>query len=550
MKFLGEVLIDNDKITRQQLNIALKEQKQTGELMGNVLVRLGMITGKDLSWAMAESVDIPYIDLSQTQVQPDAVTKIPKDMAKKFKAIPFALEDSSLRVALENPNNVTAIDAIRRHTGLNIEIFASDSDGVLEAIEFYYEVGLSIEDEITKNIAAAQSGTVAEGEVAPPIIRLVDLFIIKAIRDNSTDVHITPEEMVTRISLRVDGILRNETTLPKSLHSPLVTRVKIMSGLNIAEQRLPQDGNIEFSFTGRTVDIRSSTSPTYYGENVVMRILDKANVVLGLGYLGLDKQDQKILRHLTRIPHGIVLATGPTGSGKTTTLYSMLKEIDAMEKNVLTIEDPIEYRLPLIKQSQVNEQAGLTFIRAIRHFLRQDPDVILVGEIRDLETARTAFQAAMTGHLVLSTLHTNDATSALARLMDLGIEPYMIPSSLRAVIAQRLLRKICPDCVEEYTPTSEELKEYGLEDWEGAGKTLKRGLGCDACAGTGYRGRTGIFEVLEITPEISKMITRKESADLIQIEAEKQGMRTLRKYALERVLSGVTTLDEAFRVTM
>lgn len=550
MKFLGEVLIDSDKITRQQLNIALKEQKQTGELLGNVLVRLGMITGKDLSWAMAESVDIPFIDLKQTQIDTEAVTKITKDMAKKFKVIPFALEDSRLRLALENPNNVTAIDTIRRHTGLNVEIFASDNEGVMDAIEFYYEVGLSIEDEITKNIAAALSGTVAEGEVAPPIIRLVDLFIIKAIRDTSTDVHITPEEMVTRVSLRVDGILRNETTLPKSLHTPLVTRVKIMSNLNIAEQRLPQDGNIEFEFSGRTVDIRSSTSPTYHGENVVMRILDKANVVLGLGYLGLDSKDQAVLRRLTRIPHGIVLATGPTGSGKTTTLYSMLKEIDAMEKNVLTIEDPIEYRLPLIKQSQVNEQAGLTFIKAIRHFLRQDPDVILVGEIRDLETARTAFQAAMTGHLVLSTLHTNDATSALARLMDLGVEPYLIPSSLRAVIAQRLLRKICTDCMEEYVPSREELSEYGLENWEGAGKTLKRGTGCDACSGSGYRGRTGIFEVLEISPEISRMITRKESSDLIQIEAEKQGMRTLRNYALQRVLAGLTTLDEAFRVTM
>jgi type II secretory ATPase GspE/PulE/Tfp pilus assembly ATPase PilB-like protein len=471
-------------------------------------------------------------------------------MAKRYQALPFALEDSSLRVAMENPNNVTAIDNIRRHTGLDIEVFATDKEGVMEAIEFYYEVGLSIEDEISKNIAAALSGTVAEGEVAPPIIRLVDLFIIKAIRDNSTDVHITPEEMVTRVSLRVDGILRNETTLPKSLHTPIVTRVKIMSNLNIAEQRLPQDGNIEFDFSGRTVDIRSSTSPTFHGENVVLRILDKSNMVLGLDYLGLADGDQTALRRMTRIPHGIVLATGPTGSGKTTTLYSMLKEIDAMEKNVLTIEDPIEYRLPLIKQSQVNEQAGLTFIRAIRHYLRQDPDVILVGEVRDLETAQTAFQAAMTGHLVLSTLHTNDAASALSRLMDLGVEPYLIPSSLRAIIAQRLLRKICPECVEEYTPTVEEIKDLGLEVSEWTGKTLKRGYGCERCAGTGYRGRTGIFEILEMTPEISKMVTSKQPSDLIKLEAEKQGMNSLRYMALERVRAGVTTLEEAVRVTM
>jgi type IV pilus assembly protein PilB len=550
MKFLGQVLLDSSKITQQQLNIALKEQKQTGELLGKLLIRLGMISSRDLSRAMAESVEIPYIDLSQTQIDPPAAALISKEMAVQYKAVPFSIKDTVLQVALENPNNVTAIDAIRRRTGKNLEVFATDMDGIMRAIEFYYEVGLSIEDEISKNITAALTGTVAEGEVAPPVIRLVNLFITMAIRDNATDVHVTPEEMVTRVSLRVDGILRSAVTLPGSLHTPVVSRIKIMSNLNIAEQRLPQDGNIEFEFSGRTVDIRTSTNPTFHGENAVLRLLDKANVVLGLGNLGLDERDQAQLRHLTRIPHGIVLATGPTGSGKTTTLYSMLKEIDAMEKNVLTIEDPIEYRLPLIKQSQVNLQSGLTFILAIRHFLRQDPDVILVGEIRDLETAHTAFQAAMTGHLVFSTLHTNDATSALARLMDLGIESYLIPSSLRAVVAQRLLRLNCTLCLEDYRPDPEQLREYGLEDWKGAGKTLKRGTGCDACNGTGYRGRTGIFEILEITPEISRMITRKESADLIQIEAERLGMRTLRQSALDRVLTGQTTLEEAFRITM
>ena len=550
MKFLGEVLLESGVITKQQLSIALKEQKQTGELMGNVLVRLGMVSRKELSAAMAKSADLPYADLRRTKVDPAAVQRVNKDIARRFKVMPFALDGNTLRVAMENPNNVTAIDTMRRATGLTIEIFASDLEGVLEAIEFYYEVGLSLDDEIAKNVTAAQAGAIAEGEVAPPIVRLIDLFLIKAIRDNATDIHITPEEMVSRVSLRVDGVLRNETTMPKSLHPALVTRVKIISGMNIAEQRLPQDGNIEFEFSGRTVDIRSSTSPCYQGENVVMRVLDKANVVLGLEYLGLEATDQQMLRRLTHLPHGIVLATGPTGSGKTTTLYSMLKEINAMELNVLTIEDPIEYRLPLIKQTQVNEQAGLTFTRAIHHFLRQDPDIILVGEIRDLDTAKTAFQAAMTGHLVFSTLHTNDAASSIARLLDLGVESYLIPSSLRAVMAQRLVRKICTNCVEEYIPTPEELGEAGLSAWEGAGKPLKRGTGCEQCSGTGYHGRTGIFEILEITPAISRLVVEKAAADQLQAAAVKEGMRTLRQHALERVLAGQTTLAEATRMTL
>ncbi|MBW2208597.1 MAG: type II/IV secretion system protein, partial [Deltaproteobacteria bacterium] len=284
-------------------------------------------------------------------------------------------------------------------------------------------------------------------------------------------------------------------------------------------------------------------------ENLVLRVLDKANTLLGLEYLGLDVVNQITIRKLTTKPHGIVLAAGPTGCGKTTTLYSMLREINALEKNVLTIEDPIEYHIPLIKQSQVNEQAGLTFSVAIRHFLRQDPDVMLVGEIRDLETAKISFQAAMTGHLVLSTIHTNDAASTIARLLDLGAEPYLIPTSLRAVIAQRLIRKICPHCVEDYTPAEEELELYDLKDWSGAGKSLKRGKGCAACEFTGYSGRTGIFEILEITPRLSQAITQKASSDVLTLEAKQEGMRTMKEDGLSKVLDGITTIEEIFRVT-
>ena len=549
MKLLGEVLLEEGIIDAQQLELGLQEQKRTRELLGNVLVRLGMVTRKDLSRAMAYASDLPFVDLKQTHVDPAAIKLVPADLAKRHHLLPFVLKGNTLQVAMENPTNVVAIDALRRTTHMEIEIWSTDLEGVNEMVELYYEVGFSIDDEIDRNVAAALTGGIAEGEVTPPVIRLIELLLIKAIRDGATDLHITPEEAITRISYRIDGILRRGAILPKAIHIPVVTRIKVMGGMNIAEQRLPQEGNISFEFSGRVIDIRSSTSPTDDGENVVLRILDKANIVLGLDYLGLNAVQIGALRRLAQRPHGIMLAAGPTGSGKTTSLYSILREINALERNVLTIEDPIEYRLPLIKQTQVNEQAGLTFSRAIRHFLRQDPDIILVGEIRDLETAKIAFQAAMTGHLVLSTIHTNDATSTIARLLDLGVEPYLIPTSLRAVLAQRLIRKLCPKCAEEYVPDQQELEKYGLLDWNGAGQTIRRAVGCDDCGHTGYRGRTGIFEIFEITPYISKLISEKASADVLFLESQKEGMLSMSQDGLSKVISGESSLAEIFRVT-
>ncbi|MBU2547131.1 MAG: Flp pilus assembly complex ATPase component TadA [Proteobacteria bacterium] len=549
MKRLGDVLLDEGIINPQQLELCLQEQKRTGELLGNVLIRLGMVTRKDLARAMAYSADLPFVDLKQTHIDPNAINLVPHEVAKKYKLIPFAMHDNTIRVAMDNPTDVVAIDVLRRRTRRTIEIWASDLESIMELIEIYYEVGTSIEDEIDKNVAAALSGGIAEGEVAPPVVRMVELILIKAIRDGATDVHITPEESITRVSYRIDGIVRRGFLLPKQVHIPLVTRIKVMGTMNIAEQRLPQEGNISFEFSGRVIDIRSSTSPTDDGENVVLRILDKANIVLGLDHLGFGELTKTAIRRLAKKPHGILLAAGPTGSGKTTTLYSMLREINALERNILTIEDPIEYRLPLIKQTQVNEQAGLTFSRAIRHFLRQDPDILLVGEIRDLETAKIAFQAAMTGHLVLSTIHTNDATSTIARLLDLGVEPYLIPTSLRAVVAQRLLRRLCQECAEEYVPGAEELEEYGLQDWSGAGRSIKRAKGCSECDNTGYRGRTGVFEIFEVTPHMSRLISEKASADVLFVEAVQEGMVSMQQDGLLKVLEGQTALEEVFRVT-
>ena len=550
MKLLGEVLLEEGIVDKQQLELGLSEQRRTRELLGNVLVRLGLVTRKDLSKAMASASDLRFVDLRQTQVEPAAIKAVARDVAKRFKVLPFSLQNNTLQVAMENPTDVVALDTMRRTTGLAIDIWAADRESVLEMIELYYEVGTSIDAEIEKNATAALTGGIAEGEVAPPIIRLIELLIIKAIRDTSTDVHITAEEAITRVSYRIDGIMRRGAILPRQLHTGLVTRVKVMSGLNIAEQRLPQEGNITFEFSGREIDIRSSTSPSDLGENIVLRILDKANVVLGLDTLGLPRPAKVTVKRLSQKPHGIVLAAGPTGSGKTTTLYSMLREINALEKNVLTIEDPIEYRIPLIKQHQVNEQSGLTFSRAIRSFLRQDPDIILVGEIRDLETAKIAFQAAMTGHLVLSTIHTNDSSSTIARLLDLGVEPYLIPTSLRAVVAQRLVRQVCKKCAEDYLPSAEDVELYGLgSDWNREGRMIKRAKACPECDGTGYRGRTGIFEIMEVTPHISRMISEKASADMLFIEAQREGMTSMREDGMNKVMQGLTTLEEVFRVT-
>lgn len=549
MKRLGEILLEKKALSPQKLDLALQEQKRTNELLGDVLIRLGVLTRKDLSVIIAKESGFSFIDLRAQEIDHKIVELVSKKIANKFRLMPFEFDDDTIKVAMENPNDVIAVDALRRITMRDVEVFVSDFESIMEVIGIYYEVG-SIENEIDRNVAAALAGGFAEGEENPPIIKLIELFIIKAITAVSTDIHLSPQEMATRLSYRIDGILRTGSILPKQIHTALVTRIKVMSGLNIAEQRLPQDGNITFKFSGRGVDLRVSTSPCDHGENVVIRVLDKANITLGMGHLGLNAKDRASVHKLTMKPHGIVLSAGPTGSGKTTTLYSMLKEVNAMEKNVLTIEDPIEYHLPLIKQTQVNEQTGLTFAKAIRHFLRQDPDIILVGEIRDLETAKIAFQAAMTGHLVLSTLHTNDAASSIARLMDLGVEPYLIPSSLRAVIAQRLVRKICSNCIESYVPSEEEIRLYGLKDWKERKhiRRLKRGKGCPKCDGTGYKGRVGIFEILELTPEISQLILQRVSSDQILAEAIRLGMHTIKEDGLDRVIEGVTTLEELFRL--
>ena len=551
MALLGEILIKEGMVTKQQLTIALREQKRTKELLGSVLVRLGIVTEKTLSRIIASTSDIAYVDLKQTQIDPSAVQLVDQALARRFTLMPMSIVTDTLHVAIDNPNDVVAIDSLSRATGFDVESYAADRTDILEAIEFYYDVGASIDDQIDKHVVAAMGGgALGDEEMETPVAKLIDLFLNKGLRKSATDVHISSEQKSIRVSYRVDGILQSDSILPKALHSPFVTRIKIMSGMNIAEQRIPQEGTMDFVFMGRTVDIRTATSPSINGENISLRLLDKGSVALDLGRLGMTPSEQAKIRRFALIPHGMVLMAGPTGSGKTTTLYSILKEVNALEKNVLTIEDPVEYELPMIKQTQLNVQAGLTFDKAIRHFLRQDPDILLVGEIRDLETAKTVFQAAMTGHLVFSTIHTNTAAATVARLRDLGIDLYYIPTTVRAVIAQRLIRRLCKACKEEYVPSLSELEEYGLSGWEGGKKKLYRAKGCDKCNHTGYLGRSGIYEIFEITPEISQAISEGASSDLLEKMARSKGMMTLRESGLDKVILGLTSLEEVIRVTL
>ncbi|SDU49843.1 GspE/PulE family protein [Desulfobacula phenolica] len=551
MALLGEILLKEGGVSEQQLDVALREQKRTKELLGNVLVRLGILSEKKLSRIIAQNSDIPYVDLKQTQIDPAAVQLIDGKLARQFTFMPLSLVNDSLHVVMDNPNDVTAVDTIIRATGLDVDCYASDRLDILDAIEFYYDVGATLDEEIDRNVSAALNGGM-DGDlvIETPISRLVDLFLTKGLQKSATDIHISAEKKSVRVSYRVDGILQSDSILPSQLHISLLTRIKIMTGMDIAEQRLPQDGGMSFEFLGRNVDIRAAVSPGIHGENIALRILDRGNVALEFNRLGLNKNEQDLLNRLSRLPYGMVLMAGPTGSGKTTTLYSILKGINALEKNIMTIEDPVEYELPVIKQTHLNPQVGLTFDKAIRHFLRMDPDILLVGEIRDLETSRAAFQAAMTGHLVFSTIHTNSAAATVARLLDLGVELYYIPSTVRAIIAQRLIRQLCRVCREEYIPDKEELARYDLTDWKNAGKPVFRAKGCEKCNHTGYLGRSGIFEIMEITPAINQAISKKLTPDELEKIARSNGMTTLRESGLEKVSQGFTTLEEIARVTL
>jgi type II secretory ATPase GspE/PulE/Tfp pilus assembly ATPase PilB-like protein len=542
---LGDILKERGLVNESQLQIALIQQKVTGDLLGDVLVKLGFISSKERAQILAEQSGIEFFDLTQSAVTEQALRTIPKEIAERAEFIPIDLEDDRLNIGIMEPGNIQAIDTVSRHTSFQPRTFLVDGDAYHEAMDrsyFFLENPThEIISRITKEVLA--SGAIEGADV----ISLTNTLIIDGIRKNTTDIHINPTEDVVQVFFRIDGVLQYAHCLPKSVHSGIVSRIKILYSLNIAETRLPQDGAFNFAFLERGYDLRVSTAPTIYGENVVLRILTGKASFLRLETLGFEPDGMARIRRLFQKPYGIILVTGPTGSGKTTTLYAALREINILERNVLTVEDPVEYRLSFVKQTQVNEKAGYDFALAGRTFMRQDPDVVLLGEIRDEETAKIAVRASITGHLVISTLHTNDAVTAVPRLLDLAVDRYMLSASLLAIIAQRLVRIICPHCKTEQ-PLSEDdtqaLREIGVSQ-----ETGHRGEGCGKCNMTGYSGRTIIGEVLAVNDEMRELIYSGASITAMRESAKRNGMRLLKEDALLKAARGITTVEEALRVS-
>ncbi|MBL7151284.1 MAG: type II secretion system ATPase GspE [Candidatus Omnitrophica bacterium] len=545
-----ELLLKQGIITPEQIQRAKEETKRTGITLERALQKLGLLNEEEIAKARANALGVPYMDLDGYIIDAELVKLIPEQLAKKYRTVPLFKISDTLTVAMSDPRNIEALDNIRKVSKVDLidPVLASDK-GIERILNVYYEAAGSAEDIIKsmdkQNPLEAMKMTAAEAAEDAPVIKLVNIMITEAVKERASDIHIEPEQEALRARYRVDGVLYERHTFPKKIQDAIVSRIKILAAMDIAENRKPQDGKIRLKVENKDLDIRVSTFPTVHGENVVMRLLHKSSILLSLEDLGFSKDNLDAFEKLIRQPNGIILVTGPTGSGKTTTLYAALTTVSSMEKNIITIEDPVEYELPLIRQTPVNPKADMTFANGLRSILRQDPDVIMVGEIRDKETAEIAIQASMTGHLVLSTLHTNDAPSSLTRLIDMGIEPFLISSSVSGILAQRLVRQICPKCKEKYTPAGNILKDSGAS----AEQEFYRGKGCDNCKKTGFMGRIGIFEFLPVNEEIKKMVNERNSADQIRKKAIEMGMKTLREDGLEKVKSGLTTLEEVVRVT-
>jgi len=544
-----DLLLKQNLITQAQVEKAREEVKRTGIKLEKALEKLGFINEEDIAEAKANATGVLYMNLEDYVIDAELTKLIPESIANKYKAVPLFKIMDTLTVAMLDPSDIEALDHIRRISKVGtVDPVLVSLKSIEKVLDFYYGQGNSVE-EIVKSIESKKlltnKGALTEAAEEPPIIKLVNILISDAVKDRVSDIHIEPEMEVLRVRYRIDGILHEVHSLPKKLQNAIISRIKILAEMDIAESRRPQDGKISVKLENKDLDIRVSTFPTVHGENVVMRLLDRSSILLGLKDLGFTKENLDIFSKMILQPNGIILVTGPTGSGKTTTLYSALSTISSMEKNIITIEDPVEYELPLIRQTQVNPKADITFSNGLRSILRQDPDVIMVGEIRDKETAEVAIQASLTGHLVFSTLHTNDAPSSLTRLIDMGLEPFLISSSLILIVAQRLVRQICPKCKEEHSPSPVVLRDLGLD----SATKFFRGKGCPFCKNTGFVGRIGIFELLVLNETIRKMVEERNSADAIKKKAIELGLITLREDGLEKARAGLTTLEEILRVT-
>ena len=546
---VGRLAVEAGLITDKQLALAVYEQEKSGKLLPDLLQELYGLGAETIQYLLAEDAGIESVDLSRVRIEQEALRKVPSQFALQHKILPISLSENRLTVAMTNPFELATLDQLQFMTRLYIDARYAPESKVVAAIAKYYgmaadESAQAEKKEEREGYAGMEEG---EGAVGPQVIRLVDGLVGRAIREEATDIHIEPEEKNVKIRFRIDGILHARPNISKILQPAVTTRVKIMANIDISENRVPQDGRISFPLEGKSYDLRISTFPTIYGEKVVMRILDKERVILGLEQLGFSPSAFAIFKKGVQRPNGIILVTGPTGSGKTTTLYSTLASVNSVQRNIMTLEDPVEYELPDINQSQINLKAGLTFASGLRAMLRQDPDVILVGEMRDAETVDVAIRAALTGHLVFSTLHTNDAVGAIARLLDMEVNPSLMASTFVAIVAQRLVRKICLHCKEAAAPEGSLLQLAGLSQ-DKQPMAFYRGKGCMRCFQTGFRGRIGVFEILAVSPAIVQMINQRSPAQAILKKAREEGMKTMMEDGIDKVRQGITSLDEVIRV--
>ena len=559
---LGDLLVKEGLLTSDQLLRGVAEQRKTNELLSLVLKRLGFLSEEQLLDFLSRKYGIPTINLSRIEVDPDVLRLVRKEIALKYQVFPVRKVGKTLTLALSDPTVVLAIVDVQFATGLHVIPVLASEDAIRQAIDQNYDTQDDIKRLITQEGGAPEAGLelverretvdigeAREGADEAPIIRFVNLIIADAIAKRASDIHLEPYENVFRVRYRIDGVLHDMMSPPKQMEAAILSRVKIMANLDIAERRLPQDGRISVKFQNREIDLRVSSLPTIFGEKIVLRVLDKTGTILDLAQLGFEEEDLDRFKQAITTPYGMILVTGPTGSGKSTTLYAAVSTINNPDINIITAEDPVEYNIPGINQVHVREDIGYGFGTALRSFLRQDPDVILVGEMRDLETAQIAIRAALTGHLVFSTLHTNDAPSTVTRLFDMGLPPFLVSSSLILVVAQRLVRRICLECREPVDVPVSALVDVGFRPEEADGVKTYVGKGCAACAQTGFRGRIAIHEVMWLTREARDAIVRQQAANELRKLAIKAGMRTLRQSGLRKVARGVTTIDEVLRVT-
>jgi type IV pilus assembly protein PilB len=562
---LGRVLTKMGKVTREQVHEALEIQKTRKVPIGQLLVELGYCTQKDIAAALAGQAGMAYLDIGGLELSDTVRDTIPAENVQAYQVVPIEYNPNSkrLKIAMKSADNFRAVDDLRLLMGFNVEAVVADPDAIDALIKKHYAKHESVVDVVSKlasddkfkSLAGKSDQSidldaVLEAASDNQVVKLINLVLLQAIKDRASDIHFEPFEDEFKMRYRIDGVLYEMVPPPKHLGPAITSRVKVMANLDIAERRLPQDGRIELQVGGNPVDLRVAILPTMHGESCVMRVLDRSNVELSLDRVGLREDDMAKFRGLIQRPNGIAIVTGPTGSGKTTTLYAALAELNDIETKILTAEDPVEYDIDGLCQCQVNEEVGLTFAKCLRSFLRQDPDIILVGEIRDLETAQIAVQASLTGHLVLSTLHTNDAPSSIIRLLDLGMENFLLTATIEGIVAQRLVRTICAKCKEEYQPREEELMELNLRPEDVRGRRFFRGRGCDHCNKSGYRGRMALFEIMLMDDDVRELVMKEASTNVIRDLVRKKGMRTLRESGLLAIYEGQTTIDEVVRETI